>query len=159
MISDQRRMDSQVVELLGRNRLTDEILRGGLEVAHPSRDRGVDLIAYADLDTKVPSFIARPIQMKAASLRSFGINQKYKKFPNLLVAFVWNLGSGPNEVETFALSYGEAFNVASAMGYTSTPSWQTGSYMTTRPGAKLRDLLEPCRMTPSRWWERVTSGT
>lgn len=81
-------MDPQVVELLGRNRLTDEILRGGLEVAHPSRDRGIDLIAYADIDTNVPSFIARPIQMKAASVQSFGINQKYKKFPNLLIAFV-----------------------------------------------------------------------
>jgi len=69
-----RHLDSQVIELLGRNRLTDEILRSGLEVAHPIRDRGVDLIAYADLETNVPSFIARPVQMKAAPSQSFGIN-------------------------------------------------------------------------------------
>jgi hypothetical protein len=159
MISVQRPMDSQVVELLGRNRLTDEILRSGLEVAHPSRDRGIDLIAYADIDTNVPSFIARPIQMKAASTQSFGINKKYEKFPNLLIAFVWNLARGSNEVETFALSYQEAVIFASNMGYTSSPSWGTGSYTTTRPGVKLRDLLAPYRMTPARWWERVTSGT
>lgn len=29
-------MDSQIIELLGRNRLVDELLRAGLEVASPS---------------------------------------------------------------------------------------------------------------------------
>ena len=42
-------MDSQVVEVLGRNRLVSDLLQAGLEVALPVRDRGVDLIAYADL--------------------------------------------------------------------------------------------------------------
>lgn len=46
-------VDSQVVELLGRNRLIDELLRAGLEVAVPERDRGIDLIAYLDLDPGV----------------------------------------------------------------------------------------------------------
>ncbi|MFM9965462.1 MAG: hypothetical protein ACKV2Q_30110 [Planctomycetaceae bacterium] len=42
-------LDTQVVELLGRQRLMGELLRDGLEVAVPARDRGVDLIAFADL--------------------------------------------------------------------------------------------------------------
>ena len=154
-----RQLDSQVIELLGRNRLTDEILRSGLEVAQPIRDRGVDLIAYADLETNVPSFIARPIQMKAASNQSFGINQKYAKLPNMLIAFVWNLASAPDQVVTFALSYKEAVTVAAEIGYTLSPSWLTGSYTTTKPSVRLRELLEPYRMTPPRWWERVTTGT
>ena len=53
-------MDTQVVELLGRGRLIEELLRAGLEVAIPQRDRGIDLIAYLDLDEKIGSFVARP---------------------------------------------------------------------------------------------------
>ena len=150
--------DSQVTELLGRNRLIDELLRAGLEVALPLRDRGIDLIAYADLESRVDSFVARPIQMKAASDRSFGINLKYAKFPNLLIAHVWHLAT-PADTVTFALSYAEAFAVAEGMGWTKTASWKTGRYDNTRPGAKLRGLLEPYRMTRERWWERVAQQT
>lgn len=73
-------LDSQIIELLGRNRLVDELMRAGLEVAIPIRDRGVDLIAYADLESKVASFVTCSIQMKASSLAAFGIDQKYQKF-------------------------------------------------------------------------------
>lgn len=148
-------MDSQSIEILGRNRLLEELIRAGLEVAIPVRDRGVDLIAYADLESKVDSFVARPIQMKAASRRNFGVNMKYAKFPNLLLAHVWNLAM-PKEIVTFALSYPEACAVADQMGWTTTASWASGRYENTRPGAKLRALLEPYRMTPERWWDRVT---
>jgi hypothetical protein len=55
------------VELAGRNWLASELLRAGLEVARPERDRGIDLIAYLDLDERVSSFLACPIQMKAAT--------------------------------------------------------------------------------------------
>ncbi|MHB2036215.1 MAG: hypothetical protein ACYCPW_05680 [Nitrososphaerales archaeon] len=41
-------MDTQLVELAGRNWLTSELLKAGLEVARPERDRGIDLIAYVD---------------------------------------------------------------------------------------------------------------
>ncbi len=150
-------MDSQIIELLGRNRLTNELLRAGLEVAVPLRDRGIDLIAYADLETEVESFVGRPIQMKAASRRTFSLNRKYKKFPDLLVAYVWNL-SAEDQVETLALTYGEALVVADEMGWTATQSWQRGSYTTTRPSRKLLALLEPYRMTPQRWWKRVVDG-
>lgn len=81
-------MDSQVLEILGRNQLIGELLRAGLEVSLPIRDRGIDLIAYADLNSDVQKFPARPIQMKAASNRSFGLDQKYAKFPDLLIAYV-----------------------------------------------------------------------
>jgi len=47
---------SQIVEFLGRQRLIAELIRDGLEVALPTRDRGVDLIAYADLSKHVERF-------------------------------------------------------------------------------------------------------
>jgi hypothetical protein len=72
----------------GRRRLNDEILQPGLEVALPIRDRGIDLIVYADLREHVPIFAARPIQMKASSEQSFGLYQKYSRFPGLIIAYV-----------------------------------------------------------------------
>lgn len=92
--------DSQQVELLGRNRLIDELLRDNLEIALPIRDRGIDLIAYADSGEDVTVYSARPIQMKASWTRGFGLYRKYEKFPDLLIAYVWHLNdrdSQPNE--------------------------------------------------------------
>ena len=81
-------MDTQVIEIIGRNRLVNELLRAGLEVARPERDRGIDLIAYADLSPTVQSFIARPIQMKAASGQAFSLATKYHRLPDLILAYV-----------------------------------------------------------------------
>jgi len=76
-------MDAQLVEMLGRHRLIAELLRANLEVAIPARDRGIDLIAYADLETQVTRFSACPIQLKAALGGSFSVDRKYAKFSRL----------------------------------------------------------------------------
>ena len=81
----------------------------------PLRDRGIDLVVYADL--RVSDFRATPIQMKAASTSCFAVDQKYSKFPNLLLAYVWHL-EDPDRAVTYALSYPEALSVAQEMGYT-----------------------------------------
>ncbi|MGB3542438.1 hypothetical protein [Rubrivirga sp.] len=151
-------MDSQVVELLGRHCLADELLMAGLEVAYPARDRGIDVIAYADLDAQSGRFVACPIRMKASSGRRFGVHQKYEKFPNLVLAFVWNLCS-PDEAETYALTYPEPVGVAKATGWTRTSSWiEKGGY-SSKPSARLLELLEPYRMTPGQWREKVIALT
>ena len=150
-------MNSQVVEVLGRNQLTEELLRADLEVSLPVRDRGIDLIAYADLATMVEAFVARPIQMKASTNTGFGLDRKYAAFPGLLIAYVWHLARADAAV-TYALTYAEALGVAEEMGYTRTESWRRGSYANTRPGVRLQGLLEPYRMNPRRWWARVVQG-
>ena len=142
--------DKQVVELLGRNRLVDELLRAGLEVAFPLRDRGIDLIAYADKGQGVQTFVAKPIQMKAASLRSFGIDRKYAAFPNLILAYVWHVGDA-DKTMTCALTYPEAISVAELMGYTKSPSWAKGRYDGTMRGGRLLTMLEGHQMTPATW--------
>lgn len=85
--------DTQIIEIRGRHRLVDEILQPGLEVALPIRDRGIDLIVYADLSEHVQIFVARPIQMKASSERSFGLYRKYARFPDLIIAYLWHLAA------------------------------------------------------------------
>ena len=149
------RIDSQVVELLGRNRLVDELLRDGLEVALPLRDRGIDLITYADIGEDITAFAARPIQMKAASGESFSLDRKYRVFPGLILAYVWNV-VGARETVTYALTYAEALAVADEMGYTKTDSWRKGRYDCTRVSGRLLELLETHRMTPGRWRQLVT---
>jgi hypothetical protein len=150
-------MDSQVVEILGRNRLVDELLRAGLEVALPMRDRGIDLVAYSDLAPEIRRFSAIPIQMKACSSSAFSIDAKYAKFPNLIIAHIWNIDT-PDHVITFATTFAESLSIAEAMGWTATESWAKGYYTNTRPGARLREFLEPFRMTPERWRQKVSGS-
>lgn len=75
---DNPGMDPQTVEIIGRNYLVSMLVSDGLEVARPERDRGVDLIAYLDLD-EVGRFVACPIQMKAATTASFSLHYKYER--------------------------------------------------------------------------------
>jgi hypothetical protein len=147
-------MDTQAIEIIGRNRLVNELLQAGLEVALPLRDHGIDLIAYADSGEGVTAFVACPIQMKAASGKAFSIDRKYEKFPNLIHAFVWNVTS-PDGAETYALTHGEAIAIGDKMGWTRTPSWGRGSYVTSSPSRKLLELLVPYRMTPEAWRQKV----
>jgi hypothetical protein len=81
-------MDSQSTEIIGRNYLVSQLVRDGLEVARPERDRGVDLIAYLHLDEAGGGFAATPILMKAATGGSFSIARKYEKFSRMLFAHV-----------------------------------------------------------------------
>ena len=146
-------MDTQTVEIIGRNYLVSMLVSDGLEVARPERDRGVDLIAYLDLD-EAGRFVACPIQMKAATAASFSLSRKYERIAQLLLAHVW-YANDPDRACAYALRYDEAKRVADEMGWTATESWQRGVYSTTRPSARLQTLLEPYRMRAGDWLRKV----
>ncbi|MDQ2727934.1 MAG: hypothetical protein M3Y91_08760 [Actinomycetota bacterium] len=149
-------MDSQSTEIIGRNLLVSQLVRDGLEVARPERDRGVDLVAYLDLDEAGGGFVAVPIQMKAATKATFGIARKYEKFRGMLFAHLWRVHE-PEHACTYALTYIEALQVAEQMGWTDTESWTLKDrYETTHPSRRLLDLLEPYLMRPGDWKGRVT---
>jgi hypothetical protein len=151
-------LDTQVVELLGRQRLIGELLRDGLEVASPARDRGIDLLAYTDLNSQVDRFVALPIQMKASTTRSFSVARKYERFANMILAYVWHLGE-PFSALTYAMTYPQAIALADELGWTATSSWAKGEYSTRSPSQQLMHLLEKHRMGPGRWWSLVTGTT
>lgn len=143
-------LDSQQIELIGRNLLIAALMADGLEVAVPQRDRGVDLLVYSDLD-EGGQFLARPIQLKTSSKQAFGFDAKYTKFHDLLLAYVWNVDAGADRVEMFCLSQDEARAIGSAMDWDKTASWAKGQYTTSRPSTKLLALLAEHRMESGSW--------
>jgi hypothetical protein len=147
------RLDTQQIELIGRSLLAARLMADGLEVALPERDRGIDLIVYVDLD-ECGRFLARPVQMKAASAEAFGVDRKYARFPDLLLAYVWNVAE-PSQLRTLCMTQAECVSIADAMGWTRTRSWERGEYTTSRPGTKLRALLEPHEMHAGDWRRKL----
>lgn len=146
-------LDTQQVELIGRNLLMAQLLADGIEVALPQRDRGVDLIAYLDDDVS-GTFIGRPIQLKAASSEAFVVDRKYERFHQLLMVYVWHCAV-PSTAVTFCLTHEECVAVATTMGWTSTASWKRGAYSTSAPSARLAELLLPYRMDSGSWRARL----
>jgi hypothetical protein len=154
------RHDPQLVELRGRNHLTNELLRAGIEVALPLRDRGVDLVAYLDSDLELGRFVGRPVQLKAATDAAFNVEEKYRRFPELILAYVWHLGD-PHRTVVYAMSYAETLAIARAYGWDRKPSWRTHKgWSVSRPSQHLRDLLDQrYRMDPARWKHLVRKGS
>jgi hypothetical protein len=148
-------MDDQLLELCGRHRLTESLLGAGLEVAFPARDRGVDLIAYADIDHRLGRFVAAPIQMKAASAACFSIDRKYSKFHDMLIAYVWNV-SEPANTQIYVLTQQEAVDIATELKYTATESWVVkGVYVVTHPSRRLVEKLRSHEASRARWEEKI----
>ena len=82
-----RQLDSQQVEILGRNLVKASLIEAGVEVATPERDNGIDLLAYRWNQNAL--FVTYPIQIKAASAFSFGMDRKYAKIPRLHSVGPW----------------------------------------------------------------------
>jgi hypothetical protein len=144
-------LDTHVVEVLGGELPVEQLLRAGIEVAEPVRDRGVDLIAYLERGEDHQRFAAFPIQLKACSERAWNIDRKYVAIPGLILAYVWYV-SQPVKTVVYAMTYIEALGVAEEMKYAASPSWRDGGYYaTSSPSAKLVELLEAHRMSPERW--------
>jgi hypothetical protein len=135
-------MDTQQVEIIGRNLLISACVADGLEVANPLRDKGIDLIVYVE-NTDGTEIRSLPIQLKASSVRSFSVHAKYTKFPNLLMAYTWN-SINPQLAELYIMSYTDALSIAEQMGWLSTKSWtEGGGYSSQKPSEKLISLLNP----------------
>lgn len=149
--------DSQLTEIFGKNLLIGRLIDAGLEVAEPVRDKSIDLVAYRGAEgTK--DFVARPIQLKAYSNESFGLDAKYKRIPRLLIAYVWNV-QNPERSEVFALTFEEALEILKIKGYLSTDSWTKGGrYYVRDAGQELREYLAKYKMTRDRWLEKLQAA-
>lgn len=146
---NNKTLDTQQVEIIGRNLLISLLTSDGIEVALPARDKGIDLIAYTDIN-HVGKFSAIPIQLKAASNKSFSINRKYSKIPNLLMAYVWDVHD-PLNSNTYIMTYEQAVEIASSQNYTRTPGYiANGVWVSNKPSRNLLIELEKYRYYPGR---------
>lgn len=124
-------MDTGQVELVGRAALEAELVRSGLEVAHPNRDLGIDLLVYTT-DPGKP-FRALPVQMKVTTGPRFSVDRKYERFEGLVLAYVWLLEAP----RFFLMTYREALLVLGAAAQ-ATASWQERGYYTQAPVSRER---------------------
>jgi hypothetical protein len=141
-------LGSQQIEILGRSRLKAALIEAGLEVATPERDNGIDLIMYR-WSPEGGEFVARPVQMKAATEFTFSVDRKYERIPALVIAYVMNARGGEHAI--YAMTYPEAADIAATLGWTRTKSWEDGGYTRTCGSKKLIEALEPYRMAPGDW--------
>jgi hypothetical protein len=84
-------IDTQLIELAGRNPLIESVLAAGLDVALPIRDDGADLVAYRRKGDGL--FMARPVQFKTSTLPRFVDRNEYEVRESLIMAYVWGQGS------------------------------------------------------------------
>jgi|GEM_PF-615384 len=155
--SADRQKDTQLVELAGRHLVIAQLTAGGVEVAIPVRDKGIDLIAYVDTGDTMQRFVACPLQLKVASGRRFGLDKKYAKVKNLLLTYVWNIDE-PEKSQVYAMTYTQALTILIAKGYDKSSSWKDGgSYSVSVPDKRLMELLEPYHMNAKAWAQRVAA--
>jgi hypothetical protein len=143
-----------VIELLGRNHLIVQLLKGGIHAAAPMWDQGVDLLAYLGGKDHV---IARPLQIKAATDTRWGLHKKYTGIQDLLIVYIWNVVNS-NEVKIFCMSYKEAEELIIRHKYAESNTWKKplGHYdIVVGSNSELRKSLEPFLMPPGKWRERL----
>ncbi|HVX58570.1 MAG TPA: hypothetical protein VG964_02425 [Candidatus Saccharimonadales bacterium] len=127
-------LDSQQVEIVGRNILVSLFIADNVEVATPLRDKGVDLIAY-DSQT----FRAVPVQLKTFSNTGFSLNEKYK---GMMLAYVW-YASQPLKAEVYVMTYNQALEVAGSSFFE-----KHGKVAITKAGPRILSAIEPYKYRP-----------
>jgi hypothetical protein len=150
-------LDKQQVEVIGRNIVTNQLLREDIEVAEPVRDRGIDLIAYLRKE-EGQRFHARPLQLKVASDRDFSVYKKYDEFNDMVVVYVWRIAyeDGP---EIYALTTQETLDVAEQRGWTETNTWANkDQYNDTTVTGPTQNAVNPYEIEPGGWCEKLFGG-
>jgi hypothetical protein len=150
------RLHSARIERKGRILLEDALFDAEFEVAVPWNDSGIDLIAYRSLDAEgAPAFHARPIQLKASSGESFGVNTKYGQIAGLLIVHVWHVTGATCPPQFFAMTYREAIEIAKTRGWTTKSKWERdGSFVVPQARAPLKELLMKHEMKSREDWRR-----
>ena len=131
-----KRFSSQIAEVVNRNALVTELLQLGFNAYLPVYDRGVDLIAYRDVDG-----ITYPIQLKGRWI----IDRKYRG-QGVWIAF-------PEKEEWYVAPHDEMIVMGEAAGFCATASWTTGgAYSCPQMSSSLRSSMEPFRLAASTYF-------
>lgn len=148
-------LDTEGISIVAQNRLIEQLVQAGVDVAVPARRHGFDLIAYLVPRDRSEHFGACPIRMKAAPGKAFGIDNTFESVANLLNVFVWGVGSESTSI--FALTNRELSAVADQLGYSLSPAFQKGLYPQQQTSKNLTEALEPFRMSVDSWRAKIAS--
>ena len=158
-------MDKQQIGIIGKHLLIANLLAAGLEVAEPIRDHGIDLIVFRDGNEgseKRVKFVARPIQLKTSSKKTFELYRKYDRFDELRIVYVWNAEGiwdeeYPSKPIIFCLKYKEAEEILKAGEHTETISWNSGGHwFTNSPSGPMEERLKDYQIrTPHDWPKKL----
>jgi hypothetical protein len=145
--------DTGATEVLGRAWVTTELTRGGIEIARPERDIGVDLVAYtADASWMLP------IQLKTIGLTGLTVFQKYIGMP-LGIVYVL-LGdehggtAGRAGTTAYLLTPEEAWQLPTTLKMKFDPDYH-GTYRFASLTRALTNELNPYQVQPGTWAERL----
>jgi hypothetical protein len=119
-----------------------ELMRRGVEVAHPASDVGVDLLAYSlrPGEAVARSFI--PIQVKAHSGMGYSFQKAwFKRSSGIMLVLVWHVQTTP---EFYVFKDVDAVEKALGPVYTASKSWTpNGAYRITDPSQEALGRLRP----------------
>ena len=144
------RINTALVGRAGEMMVAAELMRRGVEIAHPASDVGVDLLAYR-LDSGLRTarkFV--PIQVKGFSGNGYRfLKTWFDRAPDLALVLVNNLATTPR-----CHVFGGLADVEDAIGgHALTPLWiERGIWSATELSAPDARLLLPHR----ECWERIT---
>jgi hypothetical protein len=146
-------VDTGATEVLGRTWLTTQLMREGIELARPERDRGVDLIAY----TPDAAWML-PIQLKTIGLDGLTVFNKYVGTPlgiiYVLLSDADGGQAGRTETTAYLLTPEEAWAIPTALGQKFDPDVHT-TYRFSSLTRPLVEELQIRRVQPGTWHDRL----
>jgi hypothetical protein len=141
-------MDSEMLELVGRARLMDEMMEDGVNVALPMGACEMDMLAYVNSRTGPCRIVSVPINVASFCSDALSSNLEAARVSGLLIALVWGIGN-PEDVRTFALTPAE-LTVVKMIEI-------IGRANACTPEVVLRNALEPFAMSPGKWRKKITA--
>ena len=123
-------------------------MREGFNVARPAIDFGIDLIVFSARPGK--KFKAIPIQIKVSTEARFVLHKKYRKFKDLVLAYIWHIHKNPR---IFLMTYDEALDILGPRAAKSESWAKRGYYSFSRISASRLKKIEKYE---NRWdWLRA----
>lgn len=136
---------SALVGKIGEMLVAAELMRLEINVAFPSHDRGVDMLAYRASDFRR----VVPIQVKTRSLTCYHFQKSWFQIRGLVLIQVWNVSTKP---EFYIFSNLQDVEEALGSKHSISPSWKNqGTYNATTPGNEDRRRMQAHRDQ----WQRV----
>jgi hypothetical protein len=152
-------IESEMLELMRRARLMDELVEDGVNVALPTGACEIDMLAYVDSRTASRTIVSVPIKVASFCSDALSSNLEAARTSGLLIALVWGI-SNPELVRTFAFTPAELTVVKMIEIMERANAARSGKRhdQACMPEAVLQNALEPFAMFPGKWRGKIIAA-